>query len=1153
MSDSPVLNTGFAKVGRELLGRLAPDSGATACVGWFHPSGGSSDDYGYCIYPGGDDYGRSVMAQAVREFDPTVIIGLGDFWMLAWWLDAEFLRAKEIIFHIPVDGTLVHPLLKRVVESGHTIVATSKFSQAVIKNCSNQVDLEVIPHGVDTAIFKPPADRKRLKATTYLPLANARHLRISLENKFVVGCVARNQPRKQFPVLIKAFSIFAADKPHAVLCLHTCPLDAGWDIPALLDQYGIADKTVMPEGITAFSGVGEQELCDLYNCLDIFALPTLGEGFCLPILEAMSCGVPVAATECSSVTELVQGRGELIRSQESITTGRFNVEYPVPDVDHLVEVLNKLYESPELRTEYARKGRELAETMTWDRCAEQWEKLLDNVTHVGGGKGLRASPAGSALWRKGPVRIERFREAVAARRRGAIPPLPEVQQNESLQVVWRSPTLDASGYGDASRSFFLPLSRRVCHLRLDDMDWMPQKVPLGQHERALIARLQETVLKPPYLEIVNNQPDLFRRSELASYRIGRTMFELSSLPPFWVEECNAMDEVWVPSTFCRNLFVESGVVQEKLRLIPDAVDIRTFSAHRENQKSREGDDRVRFLAVMAFIRRKGWDTLLEAYAREFTNGEPVELVIKTSYPGRPLTEVADWVLQFLRGLRIPEARIAPIVLLEDRALSREQMADLCRGADVLVAPSRGEGYGRPLVEALSCGVPVITTGWGGHTDFVTDDNGWLLDYELTRIQQDAALTGPIDNPLFEGKTWAEPDLEHLRQCMRQAIAEPALRKHKGDRGPSAAAVYDQERIADAVMARLCEIEAHHEPTGRSCRISSVQDGRTERCVMMTSPHERCGIREYTLQLMKGGLGNSMSLLSCPESFRSFGVEADLLHIQYHPSYVDTHQLALHPPKGKLVATAHELYQFETISHLFDAITVHNARDYERVLGMPRKQNAAVMVLPHGCCEPAADHFTPVSRSDPVIAFHGFAGPGKGVKELIHSFSQFLGFYPRSRLLIVSTLNAFFYTQGQLYLEQCREVVHQLGVEDQVEFVTEFLAMADVVQLLHEQADMVVFPYLANNDSGTSGAVRVAMASGRPALVSDVGLFQDVTEEVARFPLGQMPYLADILRAVWEDETLQRKVVNCALERVKRESWEDAARQMMRIYSFLTAR
>ena len=57
------------------------------------------------------------------------------------------------------------------------------------------------------------------------------------------------------------------------------------------------------------------------------------------------------------------------------------------------------------------------------------------------------------------------------------------------------------------------------------------------------------------------------------------------------------------------------------------------------------------------------------------------------------------------------------------------MPALYRAADCFVLPTRGEGFGRPLLEAMAAGVPVIATRWGGHTDFLDDQHAYLVEVE----------------------------------------------------------------------------------------------------------------------------------------------------------------------------------------------------------------------------------------------------------------------------------------------------------------------------------------------------------------------------------------------------------------------------------------
>jgi glycosyltransferase involved in cell wall biosynthesis len=180
-------------------------------------------------------------------------------------------------------------------------------------------------------------------------------------------------------MLIEAFAGFSADKPDALLYLHTDPDDLGWDVIDLLKRHGVHDKTCISATASIRRGVDSSKLNEVYNYFDVMALPTAGEGFGLPILEAMAAGVPVMATAYSSCVELVADRGCLIRVKDFITAGRHNVEYAVPDVDDIVLNMDRLYAEPKLRQRYGDLGRAFALTLDWARVVLEWQVLLASL------------------------------------------------------------------------------------------------------------------------------------------------------------------------------------------------------------------------------------------------------------------------------------------------------------------------------------------------------------------------------------------------------------------------------------------------------------------------------------------------------------------------------------------------------------------------------------------------------------------------------------------------------------------------------------------------------------------------------------------------------------------------------------------------------
>jgi glycosyltransferase involved in cell wall biosynthesis len=367
MSDTPTFFTGFGTVTREVLHRLSPHY-TVGCLGWGHDGWPYDRDvFPYDIYPTiSGNFGRDTSPRVVQSFQPDVVVAFGDLWMIDWVDDIAGREHFKSVLYFPMDGYPFPNVWRPLIERADAAVAYSKFAQSLAAAACPDTTVSMIYHGVDVESYRPlPRDALR-----------TRH---GLAGKFVVGCVARNQPRKHLPILIKAFARFAETRPDAFLFLHTNPDDIGWDILALLRRYGIEHRTGLSRMASVAVGMSAAKLNEIYNLFDVMALPTAGEGFGLPILEAMAAGVPVVATRCSACVELVEGRGELIDVKGFLTVGPFNLEHAIPDEDDLVNRFELLYADPERRQRCREAGLEFARTMSWEAIIEQWRALLDRL------------------------------------------------------------------------------------------------------------------------------------------------------------------------------------------------------------------------------------------------------------------------------------------------------------------------------------------------------------------------------------------------------------------------------------------------------------------------------------------------------------------------------------------------------------------------------------------------------------------------------------------------------------------------------------------------------------------------------------------------------------------------------------------------------
>ena len=198
---------------------------------------------------------------------------------------------------IPYDGEPSLPEWANQLNNVDYGVAMSRYGQQGLKKDFN-FNATYIPHGVDTTLFKP--------------LLNPKYGSEEKPDAFIVGCVARNQHRKNLPRLIKGFSQFVKDNKlgpeDAKLLLHMDWNDAmGWKFPDFAARYGVAEYLMPPLMGTLDAGeaLSEEGMANLYNCMDVFVLPTAGEGFGIPSLEAMSCGVPICLTNYTTGYELI--------------------------------------------------------------------------------------------------------------------------------------------------------------------------------------------------------------------------------------------------------------------------------------------------------------------------------------------------------------------------------------------------------------------------------------------------------------------------------------------------------------------------------------------------------------------------------------------------------------------------------------------------------------------------------------------------------------------------------------------------------------------------------------------------------------------------------------------------------------------------------
>ncbi|KAL6989199.1 hypothetical protein U1Q18_014952 [Sarracenia purpurea var. burkii] len=294
--------------------------------------------------------------------------------------------------------------------------------------------------------------------------------------------------------------------------------------------------------------------------------------------------------------------------------------------------------------------------------------------------------------------------------------------------------------------------------------------------------------------------------------IGRTMFETDRLNPEHVRRCNQMNYIWVPTDFHVSTFIKSGVDSSKVVKIVQPVDVKFFDPVKyspfdlasrgvlvlgSNSVNLYSNKKFVFLSIFKWEYRKGWDVLLQAYLKEFSKADSVVLYLLTN-PYHSERDFGNKIVEFVKdfGFAKPVDGWAPIYVI-DSHIPQIDLPRLYKAADAFVLPSIGEGWGRPLVEAMAMSLAVITTNWSGPTEYLTEENSYPLPMEgLSEVPE-----GP-----FRGHLWAEPSVDRLRVLMRRVMSHPEEAKVKGRRArEDMISRFSPEIVAGIVTDHLLQI------------------------------------------------------------------------------------------------------------------------------------------------------------------------------------------------------------------------------------------------------------------------------------------------------------------------------------------------------------
>lgn len=271
------------------------------------------------------------------------------------------------------------------------------------------------------------------------------------------------------------------------------------------------------------------------------------------------------------------------------------------------------------------------------------------------------------------------------------------------------------------------------------------------------------------------------------YNIGVWAWELPEFPAEWADRFAMFDEIWVGSAYMAEAVSRRSPIP--VVSMPYVVDL---PARPEADKAHFGLPPESFVFLFSFdymsiFERKNPLAVVEAFKRAFPDAPSARLVLK-SINGE--TDPANQ-----KRLRAAAADDPRIVLL-DRYMSKSEKNRLLASCDCYVSLHRSEGFGLGLAEAMALGKPVMATAWSGNLEFMTPSNSFLVGYELAPLERDLG-------PYKQGQLWAEPDVAHAAELMREVVDRPELAQSRARRAAAdLRARHSPEALARRVEERL---------------------------------------------------------------------------------------------------------------------------------------------------------------------------------------------------------------------------------------------------------------------------------------------------------------------------------------------------------------
>lgn len=430
-NDSSFLDTGYGVYGKELLTRLHNsgkyevaelgcyahiDQEQTKKVPWkFYPNAVVNNDPRFDLYRSNsaNQFGAWRFVRSILDFKPDIVFDVRDYWMYSYQETTALKKYFSWVIMPTTDSAPQKTDWLYTFANADLIVPYTDWAKKVLNDsCGHLINLypKIVNAGINPHEFYPVENKTEHKLKYFGKDCN------------VIGLVMRNQKRKLMADILLSFRKYLNklkdnnlhdEYEKAVLYLHTSyPEENGWDLPALLLEHGVIDKTYFTYhcqkckqffpskfqgSLTSCSncnaksaaftspsnGVKTNQLNEIYNLFDIFVQCAICEGFGMPQIEAASCGVQLASVDYSAMTEIVEKlNGIKIPVARLFREMETNADRANPDIDAMSNIFFEYFilTPSEVKKEQSKIIREKCSSIySWDNVYSVWDECFQSV------------------------------------------------------------------------------------------------------------------------------------------------------------------------------------------------------------------------------------------------------------------------------------------------------------------------------------------------------------------------------------------------------------------------------------------------------------------------------------------------------------------------------------------------------------------------------------------------------------------------------------------------------------------------------------------------------------------------------------------------------------------------------------------------------